>query len=199
MNVISIPPIIMAGVIVYIGIFHLTIYFQRLNRRGDLAFALICFGMALYDIFCAGLYNVTSVTDGANWQRAQVFALMLTGVLFLWFIADYTSQGSRIWIYSFTGFFLVTSLILLIERSGLAFLIDHPLIKKISLPLGLEITYYEAAPGPFTGFLSVAGLLLLVYTLRLIVKYYRSGNRKKQSRCFGPFSFYLWACGMILR
>ena len=169
----------MAGVIVYVGIFHLTIYFQRLDRRGDLTFALICFGMALYDIFCAGLYNVTSVVEGTNWQRAQIFALILIGVLFLWFIADYTSQRSRIWMYSFTGFFLITSIILLIDRSGLAFLIDHPLIKKISLPLGIEITYYEAAPGPLIGLLNVAGLILLAYTLWLAVKYYRSGNRKK--------------------
>jgi PAS domain S-box-containing protein len=169
----------MAGVIVYVGIFHLTIYFQRLDRRGDLTFALICFGMALYDISCVGLYNVTSVADGLNWQRIQVFVLLLTGVLFLWFIADYTSQRSRIWIYSFTGFFLVTALILLIDRSGLAFSTGHPLIKKISLPLGLNVTYFEAAPGPLTGLLIVAGLLLLVYTLRLIIKYYRSGNRKK--------------------
>ena len=169
----------MAGVIVYVGLFHLTIYFQRLDRRGDLTFALICFGMALYDIFCAGLYNATSVAEGINWQRAQIFALILIGVLFLWFIADYTSQRSRNWNYSFTGFFLIASLILLIDRSGLAFLIDHPFIKTIRLPLGLAVTYYETAPGPLIGLLNVAGLLLLVHTLRLIVKYYRAGNRKK--------------------
>jgi hypothetical protein len=67
LNTLSIPPIIMAGVIICVGILHLTIYFQRLDRRGDLTFALVCFGMALYDIFSAGLYNVTSVADGINW------------------------------------------------------------------------------------------------------------------------------------
>ncbi len=96
----------MAGVIVYVGIFHLTIYFQRLDRRGDLTFALICFSMAIYDIFCVGLYNVTSVTDGINWQRAQIFALILIGVLFLWFIADYTSQRSRLGFIHLLDFFL---------------------------------------------------------------------------------------------
>ena len=179
MNTLSIPPLIMAGVIVYVGIFHLTIYFQRLDRRGDLTFALMCFGMALYDISCAGLYNVSLVADGVNWQRMQIFVLLLTGVLFLWFIVDYTSQHARIWLYSFTGFFLIASIILLIDRSGIAFLDDHPLIKQISLPLGLEVTYYEAAPGPLIELLNAAGLLLLVYTLRLAVGYYRSGNRKK--------------------
>ena len=121
MNAVSIPPIIMAAVIVYIGIFHLTIYFQRLDRRGDLAFALMCFGMALYDIFCAGLYNVTSVEDGVNWQRMQVFVLLLIGALFLWFIADYTSQRSRIWLFSFTGFLCLNSLVVLLDRSGRAY------------------------------------------------------------------------------
>lgn len=191
MNAISIPPIIMAGVIVYVGIFHLTIYFQRLERRGDLTFALMCFGTALYDIFCARLYNATSVADGINWQRAQVFTLILIAVLFLWFIADYTAQRSRIWIYSFSGFFLITAPILLIDRSGLAFLIDHPLIKKINLPLGLQVTYYEAAHGPLIGFLNVAGLLLLAYTLWMAVKYYRSGNRKKAIPLF-------WAIFILL-
>jgi two-component system, cell cycle sensor histidine kinase and response regulator CckA len=109
----------------------------------------------------------------------------------LWFIADYTSQRSRIWIYSFTGFFLLTSLILLIDRSGLTFFIDQPLIKKISLPLGLEVTYFETALGPLTMLLYVAGLLLIVYTLRLAVKYYRSGNRKRATPLF-------WAIFILL-
>jgi len=179
LNAVSIPPIIMAAVIVYIGIFHLTIYFQRLDRRGDLAFALMCFGMALYDIFCAGLYNVTSVEDGVNWQRMQVFVLLLTGALFLWFIADYTSQRSRIWLYSFTGFFCLTSLVVLLDRSGLAYSFNHTLTKEVSLPFGLGTTYYEAAPGMLIGLLNAAGLLLLVYSLWMAVKYYRSGHQKK--------------------
>jgi len=169
----------MAGVTVYVGLFHLTIYFQRLDRRGDLTFALMCFGMALYDIFSAGLYSVTSVSDGLNWQRAQIISLILTGVCFLYFIADYTSQRSRIWSYSFTGFFLITSLILMIDRSDLSYLVDNPLIKKISLPLGSEVTYFETAPGPLVELMKVAGLLLIVYTLWLAVNYYRRGNRKK--------------------
>jgi PAS domain S-box-containing protein len=169
----------MAGVIVFVGIFHLTIYFLRLERRGDLTFALICFGMALYDILCAGLYNVTSVADGVIWQRMQIFVLLLSGVLFLWFIADYTSQRSRIWLYSFTGFFFLTSLVVLLDRSDLVFSIDHPLTKKVSLPLGLEVTYYEAVPGPIIQLLLGVALLMLVYSLQLAVKYYRSGEPKK--------------------
>ena len=169
----------MAGITLYVGIFHLTIYFQRLERRGDLTFALICFGMALYDIFCTGLYHATSVAEGLNWQRAQIFVLILVGVLFLWFIADYTSNPSRRWIYFFSGFFLLTSIIVLVDRSNLTFLTDQPLTREIRLPFGFETTYFEASSGPIVEMLYVAGLVLLGYILWLTIKYYRSGNRKK--------------------
>ena len=86
MNALSIPPLIMAAITFYVGAHHVLIYPRQKERRENLTFALSCLAMGLYDVFAAGLYNVTSAADGVHWQRAQMATLALVGITFSWFV-----------------------------------------------------------------------------------------------------------------
>ena len=146
----SIPTVVMASISFYVGVYHFLIYFRRRQHREDLTFALMFLTTGFYDVFCAGLYSATSVAEGVQWQRAQFIALAFFTTAFLWFVSDYTHQKPSIAIYAFSAFFLLALVVQVVDRSSLTWVVERPSVKEILLPLGLQVTYYEATLGPFT-------------------------------------------------
>ncbi len=175
----SISALIMAGITIYVGLSYLLIYFQQPQRRENRTFALMCVSTGLYDIFCAGLYSATSVTQGAQWQRAQVIALALASIALLWFIIDYTAHKPGRWARVLTVYFALAAIVGVIDRGRLTWLVDQPVVKNIRLPFGLAATYYEVTPGPLTNLQSVMGVVLFIYILWISVCFYRSGRQKQ--------------------
>ncbi len=180
MHVLSIPALIMAGITFYVGLYHLFIYFRRkFTYRADLTFALTCFTMGLYAIFCAGLYNASSLADGARWQRAQVVTLTLIGATFIWFILDYISYEKKRVRNAFTIFFIVAALIALLDPTTLSFKTTSPAVKEILLPFDLSVVYYEVKPGLLTDFNSLVGILVFVYIFKIGSRLLKTGNKGK--------------------
>ena len=170
----------MASISFYVGFYHLLIYFRRRQHREDLTFALLCLATGLYDVFCAGLYNATSVAEGVQWQRAQFIVLALFTTAFLWFVSDYTRHKSRIVTYAFSAFFLLALVVQIVDRSNLTWIVASPSVKNILLPFGVEITYYEATFGLFTTLQSLTGMIATsTYIVWSGVRFYQRGHRRE--------------------
>jgi len=179
MNVISIPVVIMMSITFYVGISHLMIYSRRKEHPEDLSFALMCFAMGMYDVFCCCNYNVISPHQGIFWQRLQIASLAMTGLFFLLFIFDYTAIKPKKWIYGLYAFLMFTAIYQVSDRSGLFWLSDIPAIKHIQLPFGLGITYYEMKAGPFMDFMGIVAVVFVLYTFWICIKMFLGGQRKK--------------------
>ena len=95
MSLLSLPVIVMASLVFYVGIYHLMIFLRRPQNNEDLTFALTCIAVGIYDVFSAGLYGANSVEEGVYWQRYQIIGLGLASIALLWFVADYTAQRSK--------------------------------------------------------------------------------------------------------
>jgi two-component system cell cycle sensor histidine kinase/response regulator CckA len=175
----SMPIVVMASISFYVGLYHLLIYLRRRQHREDLIFALLCLATGLYDVCCVGLYDATSVAEGAQWQRAQFVALALFTTAFLWFIPAYTHQKPQIATYAFSAFFMLALVVQLVDRSNLTWMVEHPSIKEILLPFGLKITYYEVLFGPFTTLQSLMGMVASTYILWNGARFYRRGYRRE--------------------
>jgi hypothetical protein len=154
------------------------IYFRRRNRA-DLTFALLCFAIVFYDAFSTGLYNATSVAEGAQWQRGQFVALAVFVPAFLWFVSDYTHQKRGTATYLFSAFYLAAIVIQLVDRSDLTFVVAQPSIKYIRLLYVQPITYYEATLGSFTAVQSFMGIVASTYILMLSIRYFRRGYKRE--------------------
>jgi two-component system, LuxR family, sensor kinase FixL len=189
MNTLSIPVVAMASISLYVGLYHLSIYIRRPQYREDLTFALLCFSAVFYDTFCVGLYNATSVSEGVQWQRAQLIALAALVPAFLWFVSDYTHQKPGIFIYASSIYYLFATIVQLVDRSSLTWLVDQPSIKNIILPFGLSVTYYEVTFGIFTTIQSLMGMLISIYPLVMSIRYYRDGHKKETIPLFLGISF----------
>ncbi len=184
MNTLSIPPLIMAAVTFYVGAYHALIYPRQRERRENLTFALSCLAMGLYDLFAAGLYNVTSAVDGVDWQRAQIATLAVVGITFSWFVYDYLKPTSAVpartktILICLSIYCAVAAVTGMLDRSGLYRPLDQPAIKQFQF-FGRQITYYEMDPGPLTNLQSVVTLAGFVYLLWITVRVYRRGHRKE--------------------
>jgi hypothetical protein len=179
MNVLSVPAIVMAGITFYVGLYHLFIYFRRrFAYRGDLSFAVTCFTMGFYAVFCAGLYNAASLAEGFQWQRLQVAVLTLIGAAFIWFISDYISLKTKKIRNFFIIYFAVAALVALLDPTTLSFFVSKPAIKDVTLPLSLSITYYEVTPGPLTDFNSLMGIAVFGYIFKIGLDLFKTGDKK---------------------
>jgi PAS domain S-box-containing protein len=179
MNPVSLIVTAMAGISFYVSYTHLLIYFQRKQHPENLTFAILSSSIGLYTTFCAALYNATSVSQGAQWQRAQVITLAIVTAAFLWFTADYTKKVSKGWLYIFSGYFLLAALIQIADRSSMTWVTEQPLVKQIPLPFGWQITYYEVTPGWFTNIQTVVGLVAAVYVLWSVYRFYKDQHQRE--------------------
>jgi PAS domain S-box-containing protein len=175
----AIPPIVLAGIAFYVASYHLLVYFRRRDHREHLTFALTCLAVGFYDVFSAGLYGASSVVEGAQWQRAQLAALGMVAVAFIWFLAGHTRQGDPRVLQALSVASAVLTAIQILDRSDLTMVVDAPSIKHVHLPAGLHVTYYEASPGIATHAQTLVGLLVVVYGLRLAALAHRGGRRRQ--------------------
>jgi|GEM_PF-2343606 len=175
----SIPPLVMASIVFYVGAYHFFLYFRRQRTHPeDLSFALLCLTMALYDGLCVGAYNVHSLEEGFWWQRLQVGTLSLTGAMYLWFGTDYVQSKSKRIRNIGMAFFLVSGVLVMVSRHPLFWHPDQPSVKMVVLPWKYTIRYYEVVPGIYADFLGIMGLLVYVYIFWISYKQFRNKKDK---------------------
>lgn len=153
MNAVAVPVLVVAGITLYAGIYHLGLYVRR-RDRADLFFALTCFTMALYDIASAGLYGSTSLEQGARWQRLQFATIAPVGLTFALFVAAYAEVRLPRVAVGALATLVPVGLLTAVDRWGWT-LSERSFVKRIATPFG-EVVYWEMAPGPLLQLVSLA-------------------------------------------
>jgi len=90
MQVISLVCLMMASVVLYVGTYNLFIFLKHRKTSTNLPFALACFSVAMYDLFCIGLYSAHSLEQGIFWQRLQLLTINFISLFIVWFVSRYT-------------------------------------------------------------------------------------------------------------
>ncbi len=176
MNWLSLPPALMAAVSTYVGVYYLWLHVRRRSEPENLAFAAASLSIALYDVFCAGLYNAASPGQGIFWQRGQFAILALFVISVSWFIYHFISYRSRapfIAITAVMSAFLLTGLLV---DGELTLSPAHPFVKVISLGI-LTATYNEVDPGIIYTLQYGAMLCTAGFLFYQLVKSYRQDEQ----------------------
>ncbi len=192
MNAASIPAIVMTGIACTIGMRHVSAYVRLREHKEYLAFATTCLFVAVYTTATAGLYSVTTPEEGMYWQRAQVSAAIFSALAFLWFIYWYTGQMSAFARNTFSIYYAISALVLWFDQSGLSWAGQRPSVKEIDLPLGIEVVYYEVAPGPLVEITIGIGLVFLAYVLWCCLRFYRVGQKAKARVLLWAISLFVF-------
>lgn len=145
MNPVAVPVLIVAGITLYMGAYHLGLHLRR-RDPADLWFALTCFTIVLYDAFSAGLYDSRDLEQGAHFQRLQIAVISATAFSFAHFVAAYLGVRLSRWVATGLWVWPVLGLFALWDPRGWI-LTDAPNVRDVHTPFG-PITYYEKTFGP---------------------------------------------------
>ncbi|MFZ5517415.1 MAG: ATP-binding protein [Candidatus Zhuqueibacterota bacterium] len=195
MKTIALPPLIIATLSFYIGLYHLIIYFKGgVKYRKDLAFALACFFIGMNDIVIAFLYNSSTVAEGSFWQSKQPFFYSMGALLLIWFIHEYVNVGRKIPLRIFSAIIVSACVFTLFDSSPLSWQFDHPMVKTVHLPFDVEIVYNEIKGGPVTDLLSMTSIFsVLIFLAIATVKTYLLHRSKRKT-----FPFFLSFALLVL-
>ena len=173
MHVLSIPPIVMASIGFYVGLYYLVFYMKMPQTREYLPFALLCFSVGFYDVFTAGLYNSLTIHEGIFWQRLQLTTIFVLTFFLIWFAGVFTEQKvNRILRFSIAWFIFMLCASLFVSAE-FTLTPANPAIKNINLFNILQITYYEGATGIIYQIAMVSYILLFLYLIWLFIRYYQ--------------------------
>jgi PAS domain S-box-containing protein len=176
----SIPPLIVASVAFYIGVFHLIIYLQRPALRLQLGFSLLSFLVCLYDVFTILLYNAGDFRSGALWQRMQFVVIAAFCIALFRFVTLYLAHPSGKAFPAVAAVYCVLGLAMALDRSGLTLHMGSPSSIRVVLPGGYTITYFEAHTG-LVGILIIGvSAALLLHGMWITARYASRG--RPQSR-----------------
>ncbi|NQU39803.1 MAG: SpoIIE family protein phosphatase [Lentisphaerae bacterium] len=174
----SVPAIVLASITLYTGIYHLLLSSRRRRHRTDLTFALTCIAMGGYDVFCAGLYSGAHVAEGMMWQRAQLLALALVGMAFVWFCSDYTGAVSRRFRWLSTAFFSGMALMMMLAPNALIFQPNRGILRSFRF-LGTAVSYHEAELSRLTMLQHGGAILAFIYLLIVGFRFYQRERRQR--------------------
>ncbi len=179
LHVYSFLPIVMAALCFSASVFELLTWIRVRGEGYTFAFAIICIAAAAYDLACAGEYNVVTPAASVIWLRIQAITLESTILAFFWYIAGRTGMVPRavlLTVLSVLGFFILCQIFV---PGNLTWDLSRPAIFRVHFPLGGEVVYTEVESGPLTDLQYLLGTALFAYMEWVIVRYYRTGNRRE--------------------
>ena len=183
-------PIGMGFICLTVVLYEFMIWWRRRGNLYDLSFAVTCFLAGLYDIACAGEYNVDSALQSIPWLRAQAILLNLVALAFLAYLSDRTRQVPKGHFAAFAAWCAFSVIIQVIGFGSLTWEPGSSLITRVPFPFGLSVVYFEAEPGILTSIQYFFGVVFLVYFLWVTWRYGRSGHAHDARRLF-------WLLGVV--
>ncbi|OGO07614.1 MAG: hypothetical protein A3K46_00165 [Chloroflexi bacterium RBG_13_60_9] len=156
-----------------VGVFYFYLSLKRPQIREHLPFTFLCFSFGFYDVFAAGLYSSSSVSDGVFWQRLQLDAGIAIYVCWIWFVGVFTRQKNNRIIQFSIVWLSVIFFVLLFVSPELSLSAANPAVKNIQLPNILSITYYEGVVGLVYQVEILSAAIVNVYLFYLLVRNYR--------------------------
>jgi PAS domain S-box-containing protein len=169
----------MASICFTIAFYEFLTWSRRGGKSHDLAFALTCLGGTFFNLSCAGEYNVDLPIQSVIWLKAQVVTLNLTGLAFLWFIAEETSLVKRRYIIVFVIWNILVVLSQILNLGDLGWITSRPIERRVLLPFGYDFIYKEVEEGLAIDLFNIVGVFLLAYLIRIVLKYRHLGNRRE--------------------
>jgi hypothetical protein len=172
MSLPSVLCLVLAGITCSVGGFYFLFYLKWRGAPEHLPFALLCFAVAAYDAFSAGLYGAATLAEGISWQTLQLVTLGLGSALTIWFLELVTRRRlSRMGWGLIALLLTLIVLALTIHQPGLTLSVATPSVKVIRWGGRDLVTYNESQPG----LVNVVGILVVYFAYaRLFWLLYRT-------------------------
>jgi diguanylate cyclase (GGDEF)-like protein len=178
MQIVAYPPLVMAAIKIFVGLFYLYLFLRRRQPMGHLLFALLCLSVAAYDLFSVGLYSSHSTAEGAFWQRLQLDSMDFISIFLVWFVTLFSTRKGRRVALVLTVWFIGVLVASVFLGPELTVSPLRPATKTLLVFGMLPVTYYEGTIGGFFTAAIGSAILAYVYLLGLLSFHYRRTRDK---------------------
>jgi diguanylate cyclase (GGDEF)-like protein/PAS domain S-box-containing protein len=181
---------ISAGIMLYTGIHAAMMRFVGRQTTLYLAFAVMCFCAAGYQLAAAGYYMSASVEEAVVALRWQIASLMIFFPSYFVFVAHYTKQQQiKTWFSVITLLFGVMLVVNLVSPYSLRFN-TLEMSAPLRLTWGETLARFSGTPGMGVEFLRVVFSVLILWVIWRSVVQFRRGERR--------MALFLAACQVLL-
>ncbi|MFN6461378.1 MAG: sensor histidine kinase [Nostoc sp. DedVER02] len=177
MTLVPIVLSILAGICLYVGLFHLLIAYGRLQTTLHLCFGLVCLGCVSYIVALMLRYQAANVEDYIAAQKLVCFVGYIYAVTVVWFIAVFTKIKPVRLILLLNSLYAISLLINQISPTGILYS-DVSSLSSVSLPWGESIYYPEGTLNPLFGFQLLALNSTTVFAVSTCYLQYRRGEKQ---------------------
>ncbi len=185
------------AVTLFVGFWHLLVYYRGAGERTQLAFALTCFAIGLYDICSIGGYLTTSLEWSGAWGCAEQASGALFGVPFVWFLV-LTTRRRLNWFASVVSAYFSAVALLVVLAPVEWTLTDVPRITHVTLPAGIQVVYHEVQHGPLLAIVSgVSSLVILVVIGVALLSFPRETEADRVQARFVQFGIAAFLLGAL--
>jgi len=195
MNLQSVPALMMSAVCLYVSFYYFIMYLLRKNEKEYLLFSISCFSVFIYDVTCAGLYNVNNIGQGILWQRGNFVSTSLISISLIWLIFCFT--GTRIGkpAAALTLYYLLMIPLFMFMNNRLILTADRPSIKHIKTGIFPDVTYYESDPGILCTVFMLVTIITFISLIRILLRHKRIYKNRKFLKII--ISFCILSPGII--
>jgi diguanylate cyclase (GGDEF)-like protein/PAS domain S-box-containing protein len=181
---------ISAGIVLYTGIHAAMMRFVGRQTTLYLAFAVMCFCAAGYQLTAAGYYMSGNVDEAVVALRWQIASLMIFFPAYFVFVARYTRQQQiRSWLAVITLLFGVMLVVNFVSPYSLRFS-NLEMTAPLRLPWAETLARFSGTPGLGTEFLRVVVSGIVFWALWRSVVQFRRGERR--------MALFLASCQLLL-
>lgn len=169
------------AVSLFVGLWHVLVYRRGTRDRLQLAFALACFAIGLFDIARIGNYLTDGTDATALWQLGEQLAGALLAIPLVWFIVLVRRERRYWFAHTVSAYFACVALLIVLGPRALL-LRAEPRITHVALPWGAHVTYSELQHGPLLAIvssLSGAAILAVIVHLALPLRPEGQPDRKQ--------------------
>ncbi len=195
MNWASVPVMMMAGIAIYVGLYHLSMYLLRPALRINLLFALCCIFLGIYDVGAAFLYNASTPLQALQSQRLQFICVILFGLSSIWFVY-YLVEAEQRRPYLMLSILMALFIPLVLVRSELGLSDAAPMPRAIGLTN--QVRFMEVRLGPLIQLLSLVLFLGQFWLISVLYRAYRAGRRYVLPILISMLIFFLACINDIL-
>jgi len=174
----SLPELLMATICVYVGLFHLILFTLRRNHYQALAFSLLSFSVAYYQISCAFLYQSETIYEGIFWQKFNFSGIALIAITMAWYIHLHTREKRNTLPQAISVIF---SLFFIAAFIPSQYTLSIQTVAPRTIQVGGTIVarFYEAVPGLVLMIQYAFTVVLFFWYLRKLFRFYSLQKTKE--------------------
>lgn len=167
---------VLAGIMFYAGLSHLFMGTRYRFDRLNLLFSAMCLAAALIMVLQSIALSSLTASEFLQANQSVIFISTFFYIFLVWFLAEYTGEGSRRILIVLTLLFVALGVLNTVLPFGLQFA-EMPAISRVEMAWGEELTKPAGRISAWMQAAALATLLTILFGFYALTRLYLKGHK----------------------